>query len=198
MSADVLVGVVALLEQCAQQRAGVVMTVDDPLHTRRMLQAEAAGRELIAALVRPPHAHEWSLAGYLRRLASSVQTLVSASLTDDQPQPFITTRVQHIVTDEPTTRMVAHAAVVLLLASLDDDALAIDVRLARVPHGIWLTVESDRPPVESQPVRDVRRGIESCGGFWETEDAPHGGSWLVHVTVPCADLHEGEERHVSA
>lgn len=198
MPADVLVGVVALLEQCAQQRAGVVVTVDDPLHTRRMLQAEAAGRELIAALVRPPPAHEWSLAAYLRRLASSVQTVISASLTDAQPHPLITTRVQHVVADEPTTRLVAHAAVLLVVAALDDDALEIDLRLARVPHGVWLTVESDRPPAESQPLRAFQRHIVACGGFWETEDAPHGGSWLVHVTVPCTECNEREERYVSA
>jgi hypothetical protein len=87
MPIDVLVGVVALLEHCAQRRAGMVVMADDPLHTRRMLQAEAAGRELMALLVRPGGGEEWSLANQVRRVVGYVQTVIAASLSDSDVAP---------------------------------------------------------------------------------------------------------------
>src|SRR3954466_1077067 len=56
LSSNARIGVAAFLEQCAQQRArssSLRYEQDDPTRLARMLQAEAAGRELMAALVRP-------------------------------------------------------------------------------------------------------------------------------------------------
>src|SRR5688572_14039504 len=93
-STDVLIRVAALLEQCATQRAGVVPSPyeDDAARLARMLQAEAAGRELMAALVHPNPYPDMSLGTVLRRLVGYVQTVLTASTPDEQLAPLLNVR----------------------------------------------------------------------------------------------------------
>jgi len=188
LSADVQVRVAAFLEQCAQQRArfSIRYQQDDPTRLARMLQAEAAGRELMAALVRSDPYPDMSVCAILRRLIGYIQTVIAVSTPDEQVEPLLTVRVHYVRVDTYAARLLCEAAMVLLLAALDDGALNIDVRLDSEGTSARLAVESDRPCITADlpAFQAIRGSIAVGGGAWEAECAPHGSSWLVHVRIP--------------
>lgn len=187
-SPDVQIGVAALLEQCAQRRAGVISAPykEDPVQVTRMLQAEAAGRELMAALVRPDPFPDLSVAATMRRLVGYLQTVLAASTSDDQIAPMLTARVRHVSMSDKEAALLREAAILLVLAAIDDDAQEIEVRLDPATHGAVLTVESDRQGVTAElpALRALRDEIERSGGAWATSHAPHGASWMVVISMP--------------
>src|SRR6266542_3177418 len=128
---EVHIGVAAFLEQCAQQRAGAVSTLyeDDPMRLPRMLQAEAAGRELMAALVRPDPYPDISLGAVIRRLVGYIQTILTASTPAEEITPLLTVRTHHVSVGADAARLLRDAAILLVLAALDDGAQEVAVRL---------------------------------------------------------------------
>jgi anti-sigma factor RsiW len=189
LSSNARIGVAAFLEQCAQQRArssSLREQQDDPTQLNRMLQAEAAGRELMAALVRPDPYPDMSVCAILRRLIGYIQTVIAVSTPDEQVEPLLTVRVHHVRVDADAARLLCEAALVLLLAALDDSALNIDVRLDSEGTSARLSVESDRPCITADlpTFQAIRDSIAIGGGAWEAASAPHGSSWLVHVRMP--------------
>ncbi len=188
-STDVLIGVATLLEQCATQRAGVVPSPyeDDAVRLWRMLQAEAAGRELMAALVREDPYPDMSLGAVLRRLVGYVQTVLTVSTPDEQIAPLLTVRGHQVVVDREAARLVCEAAILLVLTAWDDGARNIDVRLEREPGGgARLEIESDRPGVTAElPIlQSLQATIIRRGGRWQTGCAAHGSSWIVDIAIP--------------
>ena len=187
-STDVQIGVAALLEQCAQRRAGVISAPfqDDPGQVGRMLQAEAAGRELMAALVRPDPFPDLSVAATMRRLLGYLQTVLTASTPDDQIAPLLTARVRQVSVSDEDASTLRDAAILLVLAAIDDDAQEVEIRLEAGTMGTLLTVESDAPGVAAQlpTLRTLRDSIAKSGGAWEVSRAPHGASWIVEVVRP--------------
>jgi hypothetical protein len=137
MPTEIQVVVAALLDQCAHQRAGMLPTSyqEDPMRLPRMLQAEAAGRELMAALVRPDPYPDLSLGAVLRRLIGYLQTVITASTSEEQIAPFLTARVHHVAVEPDVARLLRDAAILLVLAAYDDGAGNIDVRLASEAMG---------------------------------------------------------------
>jgi len=188
LSADLQIGVAALLEQCAQQRAGIVPPVyqDDSMRLTRMLQAEAAGRELMAALVRPDPYPDISLGAVIRRLLGYIETVISASTPDEQLAPLLTVCVRHVSLGADTAQLLRDAAILLVLTALDDGAQNVDVRLDNEDR-VRLSVESDRPGVvdDLPTLQLIRGGIIANGGEWTSVRAAHGGSWMVSMTMPC-------------
>lgn len=187
-SIDVQLGVATLLEQCAQRRAGVISAhyQEDSVHITRMLQAEAAGRELLTALVRPDPFPDSSLGATLRRLVDYMQTVITASTPEDQLAPLLTTRMHRVVAGCAVTRLLRDAMILLVLTAIDDDATGVEVRLERTDGGTTLTVESDRPSVvdDLSVLRNVRNDVVGYGGGWESGLSQHGGSWMVMVSMP--------------
>lgn len=187
-SPDVQIGVAALLELCAQRRAGVISAPykEDPVQVTRMLQAEAAGRELMAALVRPDPFPDLSVAATMRRLVGYLQTVLAASTSDDQIAPMLTARVRHVSMSDKEAALLREAAILLVLAAIDDDAQEIEVRLDPATHGAVLTVESDRQGVTAElaALRALRDEIGRSGGAWDVAHAPHGASWMVVISMP--------------
>jgi hypothetical protein len=195
-TAEVAVGVAALLEQCAQRSAGVVAPAygDEPPQVARMLQAEAAGRELMAALVRADPFPDLSLGASLRRLVGYLQTVISASTPHDQLVPLLTVCVHQVALSLDAARRLRDGALLLILAALDDEAQAVAVRLDRTERGTVLTVESDRPGLTAElpALHALRSAVLGGGGAWETSQATHGGSWLVILSLPI-DHHDAKE-----
>lgn len=187
-SPDVQIGVAALLEQCAQRRAGMIAAPyqDDPSHIARMLQAEAAGRELMAALVRPEPFPDLRVAATLRRLVGYLQTVLAASTADEQLAPMLTTRLRQVAVCGADAATLCAAAVLLVLAAIDDDAQDVEIRLEAGPLGTVLTVESDAAGVAAElpAVRALRDSIAQRGGMWDVSRAPHRASWMVVISLP--------------
>ncbi len=188
-STDVLIGVATLLEQCATQRAGVVPSLheDDAVRLARMLQAEAAGRELMVALVHPNPYPDMSLGAVLRRLVGYLQTVLTASTPDEQLAPLLTVRAHHVALDAGGSSLLRDAAILLVLTACDDGARNIDVRLEREPSGgARLEIESDRPGVTAElPIlQSLQAAIVGRGGRWQTGCAAHGSSWIVDIAIP--------------
>jgi hypothetical protein len=178
-----------LLEQCATQRAGVVPSLyeDEPARLLRMLQAEMAGRELMAALVRPDPYLDMSLGAILRRLVGYVQTVLTGSTPDEQIAPLLTVRAHHVALDAGGTNLLRDVAILLVLAACDDGARNIDVRLDRVVvGGARLEFECDRPGVTAGlPIlQSLQAAIVGRGGRWQTGCAAHGSSWIVAIALP--------------
>jgi len=191
---EVHIGVAAFLEQCAQQRAGAVSTLyeDDPMRLPRMLQAEAAGRELMAALVRSDPYPDISLGAVIRRLIGYVQTILNASTPAEEIVPLLTVRAHHVTVGADAARLLRDTTVLLVLAALDDGAQNVEVRLDSECAGTCLTVESDRPgiAVGLPALNALRDNIGACGGTWKTISAAHGSSWLVHISIPALEVRE--------
>ena len=198
-STEVQVGVVALLEQCAQRRAGARSAPyqDELTQATRMLQAEAAGRELMAALVRPDPFFDLSLAGAMRRLVNYLQTVLTASTSDDQIAPLLTTRMHRVLASSAVQRLLCDAMLLLVLTAIDDDATGVEVRLERIEERTILTVESDRLGAvdELAALQSVRSAVAGSGGEWVSRLAEHGGSWIVIVAMPFESSYEQETRH---
>jgi len=187
-STDVQIGVAALLELCAQRRAGVISAPyqEDSVQVTRMLQAEAAGRELMAALVRPNPFPDLSVAATMRRLVGYLQTVLAASTSEDQIAPMLTARVRHVSMNDKEAVLLREAAILLVLAAIDDDAQEVEVRLEPGLRGAVLTVESDRQGVTAElpALRALRDEIGRSGGAWDVAPAPHGASWMVVISMP--------------
>src|ERR671939_1086177 len=95
----------------------------------RMLHAEDAERELMAALVRPDPYPGMSLGAVIRRLVGYLQTVINASTPDEEIAPLLTVRVHHVAVSTERARLLRDAAILLVLAALDDGAQNIAVRL---------------------------------------------------------------------
>jgi len=192
MELDLPRDVATLLEQCAQRRAGMpAATADgarDAAHAARMLQAETAGRELMAALVRPVPFADRSVAATLRLLLGYVQTVVSASTPDDALEPHLTVRVRAISVPPTTALLLYTVALSLVLAALDDDATEVDIRLDVSPTQLCITVECDRSGLvdETATRESLHAAVRHAGGQWTAQAAAHGRSWLVVVALPHA------------
>lgn len=191
---DVQIGVAALLEQCAQRRAGVISAPyqEDVGQVTRMLQAEVAGRELMAALVRPDPFPDLSIAATLRRLVGYLQTVLAASTPEEQMAPMLTARVRQVAVSDEEAALLREAAILLVLAAIDDDAQEVEVRLEPGKMGAVLTVESDRQGVTADlpALRALRDEVGRAGGAWDVTHAPHGASWMVRVSMPPMKLLE--------
>jgi len=198
-STEVQVGVVALLEQCAQRRAGTRSAPyqDERTQATRMLQAEAAGRELMAALVRLNPFPDLSLAGAMRRLVSYLQTVLTASTSDDQIAPLLTTRMHRALASSAVQRLLCDAMLLLVLTAIDDDTTGVEVRLERIEDRTILTVESDRLGAvdELAALQSVRSAVVGFGGAWVSGLADHGGSWIVVVSMPVEEQYARETHH---
>ena len=197
-STDVQIGVAALLEQCAQRRAGVIAGPyqDDSVQVTRMLQAEMAGRELMAALVRPNPFPHLSVATTLRRLLGYLQTVLAASTSDDQIAPMLTARLRHVSVNDKGAALLREVAILLVLAAIDDDAQEVEVRLEPGVTGVVLTVESDRQGVTAElpALRALRDEIARSGGAWDVARAPHGASWMIVISMPMKLLEAAVQR----
>jgi hypothetical protein len=191
-STDVQIGVAALLELCAQRRAGVISAPyqEDPVQFARMLQAEAAGRELMAALVRSDPYPDISLGAVIRRLVGYIQTILTASTPAEEITPLLTVRTHYVTVGADAARLLRDAAILLVLAALDDGAQEVAVRLDGTSAEACLIVESDRPGMMADlpSLVSLRATVAAGGGTWNTACATHGASWLVHVTIPVAGL----------
>jgi hypothetical protein len=164
----------------------------------RMLQAEAAGRELMAALVRPDPYPGVSLGAVLHRLVGYLQTVLTASTPDDQIAPMLTVHVRRVLIRADIARLLRDAAILLVLAALDDGAQNVDVRLDNERGETRLIVESDRPAITADlpALYELRANIAAQGGTWETACATHGASWLVQITIPALSVRETSEQEL--
>jgi hypothetical protein len=200
-SVDVQIRVAAFLEQCAQQRVSAVLPVyeHDGARLLRMLQAEAAGRELVTALVRPNPYPDQSQGAIIRRLLGYIQTVLVASTPDEEIAPLLTVRAHHIALDPEGASLLRDAAILLVLAASDDGARNIDVRLESTDCGAHLTIESDRPgvTVEQPSMHGLRSRIAAHGGSWDVTRPVHGSSWLVHVGVPALQVRETSDQEAA-
>ena len=184
---DAQMNVAAFLAQCAQQR-NVAPTPyeDDVTRMGRLLQAEAAGRELLAALLLLPPVPRPSPGALIRGVLGSLQTVLAASLPETEVPLLLTVRTEQVLLSADAARLLCDAALLLVLAAAEDSAQNVAVELRCVSEGARLTVESERPGVATDlPSLAALRGqIAVSGGHWLVERAAHGGSWLVHVVVP--------------
>lgn len=180
-------GVVALLEACAQQRAGAVSVYsDDTSRLARAAQAETAGRELLGALIRTEPWPNLSLGASIRRMIGYLQTVISASTPDTEIPPMLIVHAHHVELSVEIGRLLRNAALCLVLAAYDDGAKDVDLLIEGIESGAILRVESSRPAITGThtALMGLREHIAQVGGAWDDQRALHGQSWIVVITVP--------------
>lgn len=195
LASEVQTSVAALLEVCAQQRAGDVPmypVADETTRLSRTVQAEAAGRELLSALVRPEPWSGLTPAATIRRMIGYLQTVISASAPETVYPPLITIQAHHVELDGYMQRFLRDAALCLVLAVYDDGANSVAVRVEAMPKGARLTVERDG--LASSSVHPVLHGLKTTivanGGTWGEAHADHGQSTIVTVMLPATSQRE--------
>jgi hypothetical protein len=200
MVSPVVTALAAVIEECAHMRAHRLPSPDDPDRTDRALHAEATGRELLLAWLRPTSfPSQTTLGAELKRLVGLLQTLLHASTPEEQVAPILTAACRHVDLSDVAASALRDLAMLLVLSAWNDGAM--DVAITLEPDGdayARLCVESDQAGMASAPpahprVAAIRRALTPLGGSWNGMQTNHG-SWLIDVRVPALVAHTEEYR----
>jgi hypothetical protein len=192
----VLTALAALVEECAHMRARSLPAADDPNWWQRALRAEAAGRELLLAWLRPtPFPAETSLGAELKRLLGLVETLVLASSPLDGTVTTLTVVSRHVELPPAAAWILRDVALLIVLAAHQDGALDFVLSLYTEDSQVRLRVESDKPGFACLPpghprVRVVQEALALFQGDCARQPTKHG-SWLMEAWVPVSEIAEG-------
>lgn len=177
-----------LVEECAHARAHALRDPDDSAWALRVIHAEAAGRELLLAWLRPgAFPQRMSLSLELKRLLGLVQTLILASAPEAQSAPTLTVICRHVEVVDEVALLLRDSAVLTVLAARGDGAMDVVVTLDVEQGAVRLRVESDQPCSDSAPMYPhsaaLCRALATLGGTCSMHETPHQ-SWLVDMHVP--------------
>jgi hypothetical protein len=186
---SVVTALAAFIEECAHMRAHTLPATDELGWMQRALHAEAAGRELLMAWLRPAlFPTETPLGAELKRLLGLVQTLLLASTPEDSITPTLTVVSRHVELSDESAWLVRDLALLMVLAAREDGALDMVITLDTDDDQVRLRVETDRPGLASMPsthprIAAMRRALRPTNGTWKGAETEHG-SWLIVVRVP--------------
>lgn len=179
----------ALVEECAHMRAHSLEATDDPSWTQRALCAEAAGRDLLLAWLRPTaFPTKTALGAELKRLMGLTQTLLLASSPLDGLVSTVTVVSRHVDLADGAAWTLRDLALLIVLAAREDGAVDMVVHLDTEDCHVRLRVETDQPGLACMPpahprIVALRRRLRPIQGTWAGSATQHG-SWLIDVRIP--------------
>lgn len=192
---EVVTAWAALVERCTHCRAHGMDTREvtsgwegsGGTLTRHLRASEAGQDGLLSLILRRRLGPESTLAGELRRFATSLQTLILMS--GERADFLLTFHPRHVVLAPARAEVVRDTVLLALLWTIDDAAIDIVMALEQSAEGqVVVRLESSHAGLvplreDDQRIHTLNGMLGPLGGTLERRRTPHD-SYEVVITVP--------------